>query len=127
MPRPENIREIENLPAVTWFKPAGLRMSEIGEVILSLDEIEALRLADHEGMYQEQVAEQMKVSRQTVGRILTSARGKVADALVNGKAIRMEGGAVVVRGKKSCCRKRRRNGQRGKCEQPNTKEAQDAE
>ncbi|WP_372796985.1 DUF134 domain-containing protein [Pontiella sp.] len=127
MPRPENIREIENMPDVTWFKPAGVPMRDIGEVVLSFDELEALRLADHAGMYHEQVAERMKVSRQTVGRILTSARGKVADALVNGKAIRMEGGAVVVRGEKSCCRKRKRNGRRGQCEQPNTKEAQDAE
>ena len=126
MPRPENIREIENMPKVTWFKLTGVPMRDIDEVILSFDEIEAMRLADHEGLYQEQISEQMKVSRATVGRILTSARGKVADALVNGKAIRMEGGAVVVRGKKSCCRKRR-SGQRGKCEQPNAKEAQDAE
>ncbi|QBG48483.1 DUF134 domain-containing protein [Verrucomicrobia bacterium S94] len=126
MPRPENIREIEHMPDLTWFKPAGVRMSEIGEVVLSFDEIEAIRLADHEGLYQEQVAERMNISRQTVGRILTSARGKVADALVNGKAIRMEGGAVVIRGK-TCCRKGQRRRRRGVCEQPNAKEAQDAE
>ncbi|MDZ8118002.1 DUF134 domain-containing protein [Pontiella agarivorans] len=126
MPRPENIREIKHMPDLTWFKPTGVPMHSIEEVVLSFDEIEAVRLADHEGLYQEQVAEQMKVSRQTVGRILTSARGKIADALVNGKAIRMEGGAVVVR-EKTCCGKRQRRRQRGACKQPNAKEAQDAE
>ena len=99
MPRPENIREIDGAPEVTWFKPAGMPMRHLEEVVLTLDEIEAIRLADAEGLYQEQVAEQMKVSRPTVGRILASARQKVADALVNGKAIRIEGGTVVIRGK----------------------------
>ena len=115
MPRPENMREIENMPEITWFKPTGIPKHQLEEVVLTFDEIEALRLADAEGQYQEQVAEQMKVSRATVGRILASARGKVADALVNGKAIRMEGGSVVVRGKGRCGQGRGRGRGRGFC------------
>jgi len=62
--------------------------------ILTLDEFEAVRLADLEGLYQEQAAEKMKVSRQTFGRIIESAHRKVAAALVKGKALRIEGGNI---------------------------------
>lgn len=61
---------------------------------MTLDELEALRLADFLGKYQEEAAELMNVSRQTFGRILDSAHRKVADALLNGKALRVEGGPV---------------------------------
>jgi uncharacterized protein len=69
-------------------------MRELLEVVLTLDEFEALRLADHEGHYQNEVALRMGISRATVGRILATARGKVAKAFVTGQAIRFEGGAV---------------------------------
>ena len=98
MPRPKCTREVENIPSVRWFKPAGVPLNNLEEVVLTLDEIEAMRLADFEGLYQEQVAEQMNVSRPTIGRILASARKKIAEALVEGKAIRLEGGSVNVRG-----------------------------
>jgi len=114
MPRPTTPREIEEPPQSTWFKPTGIPMRELEEVVLTFDEIEALRLADAEGLYQEQVAEQMKVSRPTVGRILAAARKKVAEALVQGKAIRMEGGAFQIRagkGARPCCRRRHPNKQ----------------
>lgn len=62
------------------------------EVILTVDEFEAIRLADLENLYQEQAAEKMNVSRQTFGRIIESARKKVAEALVQGKALKIEGG-----------------------------------
>ncbi|MEN8254905.1 MAG: DUF134 domain-containing protein [Verrucomicrobiota bacterium] len=101
MPRPKCTREIENLPPVSWFKPTGVPMHELEEVVLTLDEIEAVRLADAEGLYQEQVAEQMKVSRPTVGRILASARQKIAEALIQGKAIRLEGGPIHIRGRRT--------------------------
>ena len=110
MPRPVTPREIEEPPLSTWFKPTGIPMRELEEVVLTFDEIEALRLADAEGLYQEQVAEQMKVSRPTVGRILAAARKKVAEALVEGKAIRMEGGTIHIRagkGRHSCCQKKK--------------------
>jgi predicted DNA-binding protein (UPF0251 family) len=66
------------------------------EVILTVDEFEAIRLADLEGLYQEKAAESMKVSRQTFGRIIESAHKKVADALVRGKALKIEGGEFVM-------------------------------
>jgi predicted DNA-binding protein (UPF0251 family) len=70
-------------------------MRSLATVVLTLDEVEALRLADLEGRYQEDGAGSMKVSRQTFGRILTAARRKVADALLNGKALAFERGAGV--------------------------------
>jgi len=71
-------------------------MSIIGEIVLSMDEFEAIRLADLEGLYQEQAAERMNVSRQTFGRIVDAARRKVAQALTEGLALRIEGGAVTM-------------------------------
>jgi len=117
MPRPKCTRQIETPPPVSWFKPAGVSMRDLEEVVLTLDEIEAVRLADAKGLYQEQVAEQMKVSRPTVGRILASARQKIAEALVQGKAIRMEGGTINIRdpklGKPCCARRHLRPRKKG--------------
>ncbi len=92
MARPRNCRWVEILPNVTYFKPRGIPLSALQEVILTVDEFEALRLADLEGLYQEQAAEKMRVSRQTFGRIIESAHRKVADALIQGKALKIEGG-----------------------------------
>ncbi len=64
------------------------------EVVLSLDEFEAIRLADFEGMYQEEGAGRMSISRQTFGRIIETAHKKIADVLINGKALKIEGGEV---------------------------------
>lgn len=76
------------------FKPAGVPASRLAELVIGLDELEAIRLADLEGLYQEQAAGQMKVSRQTFGRIVSSARKKVARALVGGMSLRIEGGEI---------------------------------
>lgn len=84
------------MPAVMYFKPAGVPLRLLEEVALSLDEVEALRLADLKAMHQQAAAEQMGVSRATFGRVVESARRKVADALVNGKALRMGGGPVLL-------------------------------
>ena len=73
------------------FKPCGARMNEIDSEILNEAEIEAIRLADFEGLYQEDAANQMEVSRPTFSRILSSARKKIANALLNGKAIEIKG------------------------------------
>ena len=94
MPRPKRCRRVTSLPNCSVFKPAGVRTSSLDEIVLSVDEFEALRLADHEGLYQEQAAERMGVSRQTFGRIVESARRKVARALVEGHTLRIEGGTV---------------------------------
>jgi predicted DNA-binding protein (UPF0251 family) len=76
------------------FKPAGVPCRKLEEIILTVDELEAMRLADLEGLYQEQAAERMKISRQTFARIVEAARRKVAQALVEAKAIRIEGGVI---------------------------------
>jgi predicted DNA-binding protein (UPF0251 family) len=75
-------------------------MRALEEINLTLDEYEAIRLADLEGLYQEQAAKRMGVSRQTFGNIINSARQKVADSLVNGKAVRIAGGMYEMEGKR---------------------------
>jgi len=80
------------MPEVTYFKPAGIPLRALEEVRLSIEEVEAIRLKDMEGFEQESGAEKMNISRPTFQRILTSARQKIADALLNGKAIRIDGG-----------------------------------
>ncbi|NTV01249.1 MAG: DUF134 domain-containing protein [Chlorobiaceae bacterium] len=92
--RPVNCRSVEGLPKVTCFLPEGIPPSRQQNVVLSVDEVEAIRLADKLGMYQAEAAEKMKVSRQTFGRIVQSARKKVAEALVDGKTICIEGGNI---------------------------------
>ena len=90
MPRRKCRRRIGFRVSLTHFKPAGVPMRELTEVVIGADELEAVRLADLEGMYQEQAAAAMGVSRQTFGRILASAHRKIADGLVNGRAIRLD-------------------------------------
>ena len=92
MARPRNCRWVGSIPESTYFKPRGIPLSMLEEVVLTVDEFEAIRLADLESLYQEQAAERMKVSRQTFGRIIESAHKKVAEALVKGKALKIEGG-----------------------------------
>jgi predicted DNA-binding protein (UPF0251 family) len=99
MPRPYTCRRIEFRPEVTRFKPVGIPGRELISVTLSMDELEAVRLADLHGLYQEAAAESMGVSRQTLGNILESARRKIADCLVNGKLLKIEGGRVVMTGR----------------------------
>ena len=69
------------------FKPCGMPNHALEIVQLSKDEMEAIRLADLQGLYQENAANKMEISRPTFGRILSSARAKIADAFINGKAI----------------------------------------
>ena len=104
MPRPFCCRRIAGRPAAPIFKPIGIPVLELEEVVMSLDEFEATRLADLDGLYQEQAAEQMNVSRTTFSRIIDSAHRKMADALVHGKALRIEGGPVNIGGRR-CCRR----------------------
>ena len=91
MTRPCKCRQVEGTPGATYFKPRAVPLCEIEEVELSLDEFEALRLADFEGLYQEDAAGRMGISRQTFANIVRSARRKVADALVHGKALKIMG------------------------------------
>jgi predicted DNA-binding protein (UPF0251 family) len=93
MPRPPKCRRVAFLPNVTYFKPAGIPLRVLEEVRLSVEEAEAMRLKDIEGLEQEQGAERMNISRPTFQRVLVSSRRKIADAILNGKAIRIEGGS----------------------------------
>ena len=104
MPRPHCTRTIQGKPQATTFKPAGVPIIALEEVVVTLDEFEAIRLADLDRLYQERAAEQMGVSRPTFSRIIDAAHAKIADAIVHGKAIRIEGGAVQT-GKFRCCRR----------------------
>ena len=99
MARPCCLRRIECLPQVVFFKPAGVPLCALKCATLTLDELEALRLADLKGLYQAQAAAQMKISRPTFARVVEQARRKVADALIHGKALRLEGGHVIVKRK----------------------------
>lgn len=96
MPRPVNERKLGGPIAPRVMKPAGVPARELEEVRLGFDEAEALRLADLEGLYQEAAARSMGVSRPTFGRIIETARHKVADAILNGKALRIDGGEIII-------------------------------
>lgn len=92
MPRPRRCRKVGFEPSTTYFKPAGIPVRELEEVILTVDEAEAIRLKDVKGMGQEEAAEKMNISQPTFFRLLDSARKKIADAITSGKAIKIEGG-----------------------------------
>jgi len=86
-------------PGVTFFKPAGVPMSELEESVLTVDEFEAVRLKDLLGLEQEAAAQKMNISQPTFHRLVVSARKKIADAIVNGKAIKIFGGNVKMVGR----------------------------
>ncbi|MEI6875810.1 MAG: DUF134 domain-containing protein [Spirochaetota bacterium] len=96
MPRPISERRIGAAIPPRVMKPAGVPERELEQIVLGFDEAEAIRLADYEGLYQEAAARSMGVSRQTFGRIIESARHKVANALLHGKALRIEGGEITI-------------------------------
>ena len=108
MPRPKKTRFVSGYPTITAFVPRGMAVT--GEVLLSLEELEAIRLSDFEHLDQEKAADMMGVSRHTYGRILADARSVVAEALVTGKAMRIQGGTYEFRGMGR--RRRRRGGRR---------------
>ncbi|RUT78250.1 DUF134 domain-containing protein [Ancylomarina longa] len=92
MPRKKCLRHICLEPELTYYKPVGVPLCELKIVLLHLDEYEAIRLADSEGLYHNEAAARMNVSRQTFGRIVNEARKKIANAIVEGMAIKIEGG-----------------------------------
>ena len=93
--RPKKIRLIKGAPSIGQFSPRG-RSGRPDEVELTIDQYEAIRLADLKGMEQTQASKLMGISRQTFGRILKNARRKLADGFINGKIIRIEGGKVQI-------------------------------
>ena len=103
MPRPPIERAVGGVPRVPLFKPAGVPGRDLEQLPLAVDELEAIRLVDREGLSHEQAAAAMGVSRQTVGRVLERGRAKVAEALVDGKAILIGGGQYRVAPRQLCC------------------------
>jgi predicted DNA-binding protein (UPF0251 family) len=94
--RPKKTRWIKCLPGERCFRPICKPLNKVECVCLSLDEFEALRLADLGGLKQVDAAKRLKISRPTFSRIVSSARNKIADGLVNIKAIRIEGGCCKI-------------------------------
>lgn len=92
MARPKKCRMVDAAPGVRLFKPQGIPARQLEEIYLSLEGYEALRLADLEGLRQNEAAERMKISRQTFGRVLSEARRAVTETIVKGLVLRIEGG-----------------------------------
>ena len=92
MVRPQKERRVAFNPEISYFKPRGIPMFDLEEVCLTVDQREAIRLSDLMGLSHEEAGRHMGVSRATFGRIIQRAREAVADALINGKAINVEGG-----------------------------------
>ncbi len=89
MTRPKKPRLVRFDPKVVYFKPRGVPLSQLKEVDLAVEELEALRLADLKGLDQTAAAKKMKISQSTFNRILTVAHRKVAQGLVKGEAIKI--------------------------------------
>jgi len=92
MVRPRCLRRVFSNPETTFFKPAGIKMSQLEEVVVSVDEFEAVRLKDFENLEQADCAKKMNISQPTFHRLIVSARKKIAEAIVKGKAIKIHGG-----------------------------------
>jgi len=96
MVRPQKNRMVAFDPDISYFKPRGIPLIDLEEVQITIDEYEALRLSDLMGMSYEEAASSMGVSRATFGRIVQRARKTVSDALINGKAIIIQGGSYRI-------------------------------
>jgi predicted DNA-binding protein (UPF0251 family) len=103
MAKPKKDRRVQYPPSVVYFKPQGIPMVQLEQETLTVDEYEAIRLVDKDGLDQQQAAVRMGISRATCARIVESAHKKVAEALTEGKAIRIEGGNVVLRKNRFRC------------------------
>ncbi len=95
MPRPRKHRRLVRLPRPAIYKPAGIPLDHLQQVLLLEEELEALRMSDLEGLTQAEAADQMKVSRSTFQRILEHARRQVAQALVEGQALQIQGRVIT--------------------------------
>ncbi|NQV01653.1 MAG: DUF134 domain-containing protein [Bacteroidia bacterium] len=97
MSRPQNNRIIHEPPLFTEFKPVGIRGQDIEQILLTLDEFESLRLADQKGLSHADAAEEMEISRSTFTRLIEKARKKIADFIIHGKLLTIDGGNVHFR------------------------------
>ncbi len=103
MTRPKKNRNVGSPPRFSRFKPVQVPVVELEPIILSLDEYEALRLADYKGLDQADASELMGISRPTFTRLVEKARLKIADFLINGKSLQIEGGVVHFIGNRIRC------------------------
>jgi predicted DNA-binding protein (UPF0251 family) len=92
MPKPKKERKVQSPPAITYFKPQGIPMAQLEQIVLHVDEYEAIRLVDYENLDQEKAAKKLGISRPTCARIVAEAHRKIGEAITLGKAIRIEGG-----------------------------------
>ena len=97
MPRPKKERIVFKPPLFSQFKPIGVTASSLGKIQLSIDEYEAFRLADYEGLSQEEAAREMEISRPTFTRLIEKSRKKIADFIIQGKFLTIEGGNIHFR------------------------------
>lgn len=107
MPRPRRCRQVGFEPGITYFKPAGIPMTDLEDVILTVDEFEAIRLKDVDRLEQEQCAQHMNISQPTFHRLYLEARRKIADVIVNAKALKIEGGTYEINPQQNGSRKGR--------------------
>lgn len=115
MPRPPLPRRVLDMPRATYFKPQGAPLRDLAEILLPVEGLEALRLADLEGLTAEEAAAHMGVSRHTFGRVLATARAAVARALVTGAALRIAGGHYAVADAEAACGPARQDGGPHRC------------
>ena len=97
MPRPQNNRIVHEPPLFSEFKPIGIKGQSLEQIILSLDEFEAIRLADYMKYSHEEAAEEMEISRSTFTRLIEQAREKMAEFIIKGKLLNIEGGNIHFR------------------------------
>ena len=97
MPRPIKFRKVSFEPDVTYFKPAGVPLRDLKEIVLTVEELEALKLKDSKNLSEIESAKKMGISQPTFNRLISSAHKKVADALSTGAAIKIEGGRYEVK------------------------------
>jgi uncharacterized protein len=104
LPKPKKERTVLHPPSVVFFKPQGIPMVQLEKVILNVDEYEAIRLVDYDGLDQEEASKKLGVSRPTCARIMEGAHKKIAEAITQGKAIQIEGGQFVLLNNRMRCR-----------------------
>ena len=105
MTRPKNNRLIHQPPIFTEFKPSGIKGRDLETVIMSIDEFEAIRLADYLNYTQEEASVEMQISRSTFSRLIDKARQKLSEMLINGKRIVIEGGNIHFKNNILKCKK----------------------
>lgn len=103
MVRPKKRRFVGREPEVLYFKPRAVPLKDLEEITLKVEELESIRLRNKEGLNQEEAAEKMNVSRSTFSRILKDAEGKIADFLIDGNALRIEGGEYIINPRSFVC------------------------